>query len=96
MALSKESIENINNKISWLNSTSETLTNTTTSVKAALASDANYQRFVSGTDIGKKLNDDIQVLIDTAKNLNETAVKNLIIRYNSYVQTQEELNEASW
>ncbi len=81
----RENIENIKNYSNYIAEQLEPS-------RTKLNSDNNYQVFITGTEIGKELDDKLQKLIDIIKNLNETEITNANKICSDFVSLQDVLN----
>ena len=93
MALTKESIALIQEKLPDLRTHSEHLAETYETYKTNLMKNTNYQAFVNGTEIGKELDNKFMSLCDIIKGISNEELKNLITTIDYFVLIQEELNK---
>ena len=92
MALTKEGIASMENQVGLITGDANRISSTIDSVSTRLKNDTNYQIFVSGTEIGKELNEKLEKVVSVTKSLTENEVQNIIKISNQFLELQENLN----
>ncbi len=93
MALTKDGISNMEGEINNIKFVGEQIGNSSGELASGLKNDSNYQIFISGTEIGRELNEKLEKLIGLTKNLTENEVQNITKISNQFLKLQRDLNK---
>lgn len=96
MALTADNITSLREKMSDVETRRKQFLNSMELVTGEVTQNANYQTFVTGTEVGTKLNENMLKLVETANSLASTEIANAISITNAFLDTQESLNSKDW
>lgn len=92
MALSNASIYNGRTRTANIRSNVNNVINLARNLSDYLGQNANYNKFVKGTDIGKEQDEKVKMILKLLEQDLSTQTTNLTLRLNNFFDCQVELN----